>query len=136
MTIRLAMLRFLSLFTASIFLLTSLALPAAQTGMIGTHDYTASEELDQQRAEVIAMLQQEEVRAQLERWGVDPEMAEQRVQSLTAEELAELSERMDEMPAGAGVGSVVGAVVLIFLVLLITDILGFTDVFPFTKAQQ
>lgn len=136
MTIRLAMLRFLSLFTASIFLLTSLALPAAQTGMIGTHDYTASEELDQQRAEVIAMLQQEEVRTQLERWGVDPEMAEQRVQSLTADELAELSERMDEMPAGAGVGSVVGAVVLIFLVLLITDILGFTNVFPFTKAQQ
>ncbi|MCC5809833.1 MAG: PA2779 family protein [Ectothiorhodospiraceae bacterium] len=136
MTIRLAMLRFLSLLTASVFLLTSLALPAAQTGMIGTHDYAASEELDQQRAEVIAMLQQEEVRAQLERWGVDPEMAEQRAQSLTADELAELSDRMEQMPAGAGVGSVVGAVVLIFLVLLITDILGFTNVFPFTKAQQ
>ena len=39
------------------------------------------------------------------------------------------------MPAGGdGIGALVGAAVLIFLVLLLTDILGFTHVFPFTKS--
>ena len=30
-------------------------------------------------------------------------------------------------------GAVVGALLLVFIILLITDILGFTHVFPFTK---
>jgi hypothetical protein len=62
--------------------------------------------------------------------GVDLEMAKQRVASMTDEEVRALNQKMDEMPAGSGV---VGAVVLIFLVLLITDIAGLTDVFPFVK---
>jgi hypothetical protein len=49
---------------------------------------------------------------------------------MTDEEVRALNQKMDEMPAGSGV---VGAVVLIFLVLLITDIAGLTDVFPFVK---
>jgi hypothetical protein len=39
---------------------------------------------------------------------------------------------MDEMPAG---GSIVGAAVLIFLVLLVTDIVGWTDVYPFVNKK-
>jgi len=57
-------------------------------------------------------------------------MAKQRVASMTDEEVRALNQKIDEMPAGSGV---VGAVVLIFLVLLITDIAGLTDVFPFVK---
>ena len=44
--------------------------------------------------------------------------------------LAQLAGRIDTLPAG---GEILGAIVLIFLVLLLTDILGFTKVFPFTK---
>lgn len=102
----------------------------AQAGMIGTQQVIAEQAAAEQRAELQAMLQREDVREQLTAWGVDPQVAEERIDSLSQEELATLSAKMDEMPAG---GSVVGAVVFVFLVLLITDILGFTDVFPFVR---
>ncbi len=42
--------------------------------------------------------------------------------------------RIDQLPAGGdGLGVIVGAAVLIFPVLLITDVLGVTDIFPFVK---
>jgi hypothetical protein len=40
---------------------------------------------------------------------------------------------MDKAPAGGGI---IGAIVLVFLVLLLTDILGFTKVFPFTRSVR
>ncbi len=43
-----------------------------------------------------------------------------------------LADQLDHAPAGAG--GVLGTIVLIFLLLLITDILGFTKVYPFTRS--
>ena len=118
-------------FITSVFLAMTVWLPAAQAEMIGTEAVTGAEEVEVQRDEILALLEREEVRGQLVAWGVDPADAEARVEALTPAELQALSERMDEDPAGAGVGSVVGAALIVFLVLLITDILGYTSVFPF-----
>jgi hypothetical protein len=44
---------------------------------------------------------------------------------------------MDKLPAGGdGLGILVGAALIVFLVLLFTDIAGYTDVFPFVKHQN
>ncbi len=59
-------------------------------------------------------------------------MAKQRVASMTDEEVRALNQKMEEMPAGGGV---VGVVIIIFLVLVITDLVGWTDVFPFVNKQ-
>jgi hypothetical protein len=65
---------------------------------------------------------------------VNPEEAKARVDSLTDQEIAKIAARIDQLPAGGdGLGVIVGAAVLIFLVLLLTDILGITDIFPFVK---
>jgi hypothetical protein len=41
---------------------------------------------------------------------------------------------MGEMPAGGGAfGIIIGAALFVFIVLLITDMAGATDVFPFVK---
>jgi hypothetical protein len=58
-----------------------------------------------------------------------------RVAALTDAEALQLAREIDSLPAGAdgGVSAIVGALVLIFLVLLLTDLLGYTKVFPFTK---
>jgi len=105
-----------------------LPLPA-QAGMLPTTvvaSGTAKERL-------IAALERSDVRAQLASLGVNPLDAKARVAALTDEEAAQLAARMDTLPAGADGGALLGAIVLIFLVLLLTDILGFTHVFPFTK---
>lgn len=82
------------------------------------------------RARLAAMLERTEVAAALKAHGVDPADVKARVAALTDEEAAQVAARIDALPAG---GSIVGALVLVFLVLLITDILGFTKIFPFTR---
>ncbi len=116
-----------------IFLLTSVYLPAAQAGMISTQAIVDRQLADEQRARLHALLERDDVRDRLIGWGVDPQQAQQRVDSLSPAELNELAARMDEMPAGAGV---LNALVFVFLVLLVTDILGFTDIFPFVRGPD
>lgn len=102
----------------------------AVAGMVGTGEVIAQQQQTLDRGQLLGALAQEDVRVQLVALGVDPEQAAARVAALSDEELQLLAAQMDEMPAG---GSVLGVAVFIFLVLLATDILGFTDVFPFVK---
>lgn len=98
----------------------------AQAGMLGTEAVVVSAE----RQKIESYLAREEVQAQLLAQGVNPADVKARIAALTDEEAAQLASYMDSLPAG---GSIVGAIVFIFLVLLITDILGLTRVFPFTR---
>ena len=115
------------------FGLMCLNVPAVQAGMIGPSTYiTQQQQADVagQRQELQQFLARDDVRAQLIELGVDPAQAQARVDGLSPQEVATVAEQMQQLPAG---GSVVGAIVFIFLVLLITDLLGLTDVFPFVK---
>jgi len=115
---------------ALIVSITAMGLPLpAQAGMLPTTVVASSTAKER----LIAALERSDVRAQLASLGVNPLDAKARVAALTDEEAAQLAARMDTLPAGADGGALLGAIVLIFLVLLLTDILGFTHVFPFTK---
>ena len=63
--------------------------------------------------------------------GVDANAAKARVAALTDEEAHKIAGNLDKMPAGGD--GILGILFTIFIVLLITDILGFTKVFPFTR---
>lgn len=119
-------------FVLASFGLMSLYIPAAQAGMIAPSAYgqTQNGAASEQRQQLQQFLSRDDIRTQLVDMGVDPADAQARVELLSDQEVATAAQRMQELPAG---GSVVGAIVLIFLVLLLTDILGFTDVFPFVK---
>ena len=93
--------------------------------MLPTPAATRSDE----HARIAGLLERADVRAQLEARGVDPREVEARVAALTDEEAAEIGSQIDGLPAGG----ILGFILLVFLVLLITDILGFTKVFPFTR---
>lgn len=69
----------------------------------------------------------------LEKLGVTRADAEARVAALTDAEAATMAGQIDSLPAG---GDVIGVLLTIFVVLLITDILGFTKVFPFTRSVR
>lgn len=83
-----------------------------------------------EREQLTAVLARADVQAELTRFGVDAAVAAERVAALSDAEVASLHQRMDEVAAGGGV---VGAIVFIFVLLLVTDILGLTKVFPFTR---
>jgi hypothetical protein len=104
----------------------------AHAGLVGTERVIAAEQGMLDRSELLAALDRVEVREQLIALGVDPVAARDRVAALSDHELLLMAERLDQLPAG-GVNSVVGALVFIFIVLLVTDLLGLTNVFPFVK---
>jgi hypothetical protein len=104
-----------------------------QAAIIGTEQIHAANTAQQNHARISAALDRPEVTSHLERMGVSKEDAQARVAALTDEEAATLASQIDSLPAG---GNVVGALVLIFLVLLVTDILGLTKVFPFTRSAR
>ena len=109
----------------------------AQAAMVGTAQILKQNHRDLNRDRLRGFLDRAEVRAKLETWGVNSDIAKTRIDSLTDEEVAEIVDRLDRLPAGGdGVGVIVGAAVLVFLILLLTDILGFTDIFPFVKKQR
>jgi hypothetical protein len=81
--------------------------------------------------------QREEVRQQLETLGIDPDEAAQRALSLSDAEVQQIAGQLDQLPAGRdAVGVVITAILIVLLVLLITDLLGLTNVFPFVRAQR
>ncbi len=75
-------------------------------------------------------LGQEQVRRQLVDRGVDPEQARLRLAALDDEQIAAIQANMDALPAGSGVLEVVVAVLL---VLVILDLVGVTNIFPFIR---
>jgi hypothetical protein len=108
----------------------SIHLPAAQASLVGTETVINASQAQQNRERLHQMLNREDVKSQLIARGVDPSQVQARVDSLTDQEVQTLAAKMDQMPAG---GDALGLLVFIFLVLLITDILGFTNVYPFVK---
>jgi hypothetical protein len=85
-----------------------------------------------ERDHLNATLARADVAAGLAERGVSVDQARARVAALTDDEVATVSHTIDTAPAGAS--DVLGVIVTIFVVLLITDILGFTKVFPFTRS--
>lgn len=75
-----------------------------------------------------------EVRAQMETMGVDRDAARARVDALTDEEVRNVAGRIDTLPAGGD--SILGVLFAVFIILLITDILGLTKIFPFTRSVR
>lgn len=80
------------------------------------------------KAALLQTIRRADVQAQLSGMGVSTVDIEARINQMTHEEIAQLNQHMAEMPVGAGV---LGTVVLIFLVFVITDVIGATDIFPF-----
>jgi hypothetical protein len=112
----------------------SMPLGVAQAGLVGSEAIVAAEANAANRQAVDAFLQRQDVRDQLQTMGVNPAEAEKRVAALSDAEVAKIAGSLPTDPAGEGaLGIIVGAVIIIAVVLLITDIVGLTSVYPFTR---
>ena len=129
--------RFIAMSLAVSMVIVSGPLTLAHATMISTDQIIEESSTVEDRARVMEFLTREEVRQELEALGVNPDEAMQRATALSDREIRRIAGELEKLPAGqSAVGAVVGAIVLIFLVLLITDLLGLTDVFPFVKKQK
>lgn len=101
----------------------------AEAAMVTTESVLAS---GGDRDRIASLLDRADVQTQLAAYGVNPSDVKARVAALTDEEAADLARNIDSAPAGG----IVGAILLVFLVLLLTDILGLTKIFPFTRSVR
>ena len=98
----------------------------APAGMISTSQFVDSEARVESLSRIEMLLAREDVARQMVALGVQPQQVMARLDAMTTAELLELESRFDEQVAGGDALAVIGVV---FLVLLILDLVGVTDVF-------
>ena len=97
--------------------------PAANAGMISTQELLQMQPSHQGLSQVRIDFAQ-----QLMDLGVERQQANQRVATLSDQQVTKISQKMSELPAGAGAGSIL---LTLFIVFVITDVIGATDIFTF-----
>jgi len=131
----------MTFFRRSVALVTAFCLastglmPSALAASISTEQLATAEagtrSADHQRLQTA--LDRQDLAAALQARGVSTDELRARVNALTDAEAAQLTAQIDAAPAG---GDVLGVLFSLFVILLVTDILGFTKVFPFTRSVR
>jgi type IV secretory pathway VirJ component len=128
---------FKKLVSASLIVcITAAGLPfSAQARIVTTEEIAAPAQTSAiaSRDKVNQFLARDEVRQAMLGQGVTPQAAQERVAAMSDAEVAQLAGRIDQAPAG---GDVLGILFTVFIVLLVTDIMGLTKVFPFTRSVR
>ncbi len=99
---------------------------AAQAAVIGTADHFAQQSRSAQLEIIDAALTRDVVQQQMVAMGVSHGDAMARVNALSDSELQQLALNLETLPAGSSALGVLGA---LFLVLLVLEIVGVTNVF-------
>lgn len=123
-------------FVSSALIVSTLAMGMpnmAFADIVTTQETISTEQSIEQRAQVNTFFNRADVRQALESKGISADAALTRVDAMTDSEVAQLATRIDQAPAG---GEVLGLIFTIFIILLVTDILGLTKVFPFTRSVR
>ena len=129
--------QFLCIIMAVLMLIVSFPSQSVSAAMIGTEAFLNSDRGQEARDQLIQLLAREEVQAALKTHGIDPMEAKSRIDALSDEEVIHIADQIDQLPAGAGVIEfLIITILVLFLVLVILDLTGVTDVFPFIKSQK
>ncbi len=105
-----------------------------QAAIISTEQVVTSAAAQQNRAKIAATFDRADVQAELTKMGITADEAKARVAALSDAETASIAHRVDAIPAGGD--GIVGGLIFIFVLLLVTDIIGLTKVFPFTRSVR
>jgi hypothetical protein len=107
-----------------------LPINSAQAAMISNGQIIGEVQTELDRSDVLQVLERENAQQQLRALGVSPEMVKERVSHMTDQEVAQLNQHLADLPAG---GDVLAVILILFIVFIVTDMLGATNIFPFVK---
>ena len=95
-------------------------------GMIGTEYLIESDAREASLQRIEVLLAKQDVADQLQAFGVEPALVAERLAGMTNAELLQIEGTLHTQTAGGDALGVIGAV---FLVLLILELVGITDIF-------
>ena len=101
-----------------------------QAAMVGNGHLLQQTAQPVDREQIRSLFGREDVQQQFIALGVDAETAAARVDRLTDAEIVQINHRLSELPAGSGVLEIL---LIVFIVFVVTDVLGATDIFPFIR---
>lgn len=101
--------------------------PVAKARLISTQEAQQMTQRAEQLARINRILLHTVVQEQMLAFGVEPKDVQDRLAVLTDEELRQLAGRLQDMPAGGD--SVLAVVGIIFVVLIILELVGVTNIF-------
>ena len=124
--------QFLCIFMAVLMLIVSIPCQSVLAALIDTETVLDSVQGKEARDQLKQFLARENVQAALTARGIDPMEAKARIDALSDDEVIRIADQIDQFPAGGGTVEVLLVIILaLFIVLVILDLTGVTDVFPF-----
>jgi hypothetical protein len=128
--------RHVSFFMILTMVFMTMPLQTVCASMVETETVLTITQAQSARENILNFMERKDVQEAMIAKGIDPLEAKVRVDSLSDAEIMGIADKMDQLPAGGdGLGILVGTALIVFLVLLFTDIAGYTDIFPFVKHQ-
>jgi hypothetical protein len=111
---------------------------AALAALVGTETVLDATRVQNARELVRNLMAREDIQTALVDRGIDPQEARSRADALSDAEAVRLADTIESLPSGgsSALGIIVVSLLIVFIILLITDILGYTSVFPFTKKHR
>jgi len=103
--------------------------------MIGTESTINVDRGQSSRDYLNNLLAREDIQAALVSNGINPQEAKARIDCLSDAEVDDIVNKLDQLPAGGVLGTILIIAFLVFVILLLTDIAGYTDIFPFVKKK-
>jgi uncharacterized membrane protein len=117
-----------SLLMTLLLLLITAPVHSVLAAMVGTEAILVNQDTQNARDRLRSFLDREAVQSQLTARGIDPAEAQARVDSLSDSEVMQISDRIDQLPAGGSFwGTVLYLAVIAVIVLLVLELLGYTD---------
>ncbi len=113
-----------------LIILSGLMSAYSQAAMVSTSTLIHSTEMSYSTQDLQSAFASDELKQQLENLGVDAAELNDRIASLTPQEIQTLNVELENQPAGAGV---LGILLTIFIVFIVTDMLCATNVFGFVN---
>ena len=117
-----------SLLMTLLLLLITAPVHSVLAAMIGTEAILVNQDTQNARDRLRSFLDREAVQSQLTARGIDPAEAQARVDSLSDSEVMQISDKIDQLPAGGSFwGTVLYLAIIAVIVLLVLELLGYTD---------
>ena len=123
-----------SVFMAILVLLLAVPYQSAFAAMIGTETVIDMVRGQEARDCLNQIVTRQDVKAVFMSYGINPLEAKARLDTLSDTEIVRLYDQIEQLPAGGSdLGTAFIAIGVVIIILFITDLLGYTDVFSFTR---
>ncbi len=117
-----------SILMTLILLMITAPVPSIFAAMVGTEAILVNQDTLNARDQLRSFLDRKDVQAQLRARGIDAAEAQARIDSLSDAEVMQIADKVDQLPAGGSFwGTVLYLAVIAFIVVLVLELLGYTD---------